>query len=228
MQFKNVLPVDRAGVLSALGYRGLPADEQTEAKLTAACHAVQQAAKPRFLYASFPLGAGLRLGTSETTLTGRDIAAHLAGCSSVLLLALTLGQRPEAAIRKAEATSVELAVLMDTAASTLAEQYANEAERQLRQQTETQGQFLTGRFSPGYGDLPIELQRDLLRLLDGPRAIGLSVSQSGILLPRKSITALLGIADHPVEGKLAGCDHCILFENCVQRKEGNYCGKPSL
>ena len=52
---------------------------------------------------------------------------------------------------------------------------------------------MTPRFSPGYGDLPIELQRDFLTLLDASRKIGLTATESSMLVPSKSITALIGI-----------------------------------
>ena len=57
--------------------------------------------------------------------------------------------------------------------------------------------FLTDRFSPGYGDFPMESSKDLVGLLDAGRRIGLTVSQSGILIPRKSVTAVLGVSDRP-------------------------------
>lgn len=52
------------------------------------------------------------------------------------------------------------------------EQTADAAEQTLRNEEREEGQFLTGRFSPGYGDYPIAVQNDLLRLLDAPRKIG--------------------------------------------------------
>ena len=45
-----------------------------------------------------------------------------------------------------------------------------------------------------------------------------------ILVPRKSVTAVCGIADHPVTGTLAGCATCALRETCKRRKEGIPCG----
>lgn len=44
------------------------------------------------------------------------------------------------------------------------------------------------------------------------------------MIPRKSITAVLGISDHPVKGKLATCNECVLRDKCELRKEGGFCG----
>ena len=86
------------------------------------------------------------------------------------------------------------------------------------------GYFVTGRFSPGYGDLPIDLQRDLLALCDAPRRIGLSATPSNLLTPGKSVTALLGISAHPVSGRARGCGTCRLSADCPYRKRGTHCG----
>lgn len=162
------------------------------------------------------LPARLLLGAGRLPLPGRDIALHLAGCSHCLVLALTLGVAADAGIRAAEASDMGKAVLMDTAASTLAEQYADLATGQLQAElaSERGKRYLTGRYSPGYGDLPLALQAPLLALANAQRAIGLTASASHILLPRKSITALIGVAAQPVSGHLAGCRGCALWEKC--------------
>ena len=83
--------------------------------------------------------------------------------------------------------------------------------------------WMTSRFSPGYGDFPLDYQRELLALTDAPRKIGLMVTSGSIMVPRKSITALIGIAGHPVTGRLASCDECLLRAECPFLKEGQHC-----
>jgi len=84
--------------------------------------------------------------------------------------------------------------------------------------------FTTPRFSPGYGDWPITEQSRIIRLLDGQRQIGLNVTKDSLMVPRKSITAVIGISDHPVKGCLATCDECVLRDKCLLKKEGKFCG----
>ncbi len=57
-----------------------------------------------------------------------------------------------------------------------------------------QALYLTDRFSPGYGDMPLAQSGQICEVLNTGRSIGLTVSQSGILMPRKSVTAVLGIS----------------------------------
>ena len=55
------------------------------------------------------------------------------------------------------------------------------------------GKTLAARFSPGYGDLPLEFQREIFRALDVPRRIGVSLGSSCLMSPSKSVTAIVGI-----------------------------------
>lgn len=226
MVFEEKLRPDRRAALRALGYGGAPVDEQTSEKLETAAAQLEKAATPRWVYRPFVLLPGCGLQGTGLVLQGSSIQKHLAGCGGCLLLALTLGDGVERLVRAAEAADMPGAVLLDALASALVEQYADAAENILREEMRRQGQYLTSRFSPGYGDLPIGHQREVLRLLDAHRAIGLSVSPSGIMLPRKSITAVLGVADHAVAGHLAGCGECALRAGCDRTRPcGNAGGK---
>lgn len=88
----------------------------------------------------------------------------------------------------------------DALGSALAEQMADAAEAELRQWAAGQGRYLTGRYSPGYGDWPITVQPLVAAALDTARRAGLCVTDSNLMTPRKSVTALLGVSDHPVRG----------------------------
>ena len=57
----------------------------------------------------------------------------------------------------------------------------------------TSGKEHTRRFSPGYGDMPIEIQVDILQLLDASRRLGMVLTESNLMIPTKSITALIGM-----------------------------------
>ena len=224
----NALAFVLAEARSLLGYGVAAPGGQAAARLEAAAREVLACGKARSTFRRFPLLPEKALRPGGPPLEGVDIAAHLEDCTAVYLLALTLGPGPDSLIRRAQATDMEQAVLLDACASAAIEHAAATAEETLRAQAAENGEFLTGRFSPGYGDFPITFQRELLHLLDAPRAIGLTVSESGILLPRKSITAVLGLSARPVTGRLAGCRHCLLYEKCQKRKEGDFCGNPPV
>lgn len=193
-------------------------DSTTQALLEQWAPALWREAHPRGAWVCLPLEA-----VADWPL-GSDLEEHLKGCTHTVLLALTLGVQVDGLIRRTTATDVAGAVAVDALASALVEQLADALEKRLREEWKNQGRYLTGRFGPGYGDSPLSLQNRICTLLDTPRKMGLSLTPSLLLTPTKSTTALLGVSDHPVKGKQAGCNHCKLRETCQYRKRGTYCG----
>ena len=219
MRMELALP-ERFDTRQALRYLGISTEEPdsaTRALLRRAERTLRAAAGPR--------AVAVRAARDDISpyLQGNDILRHLEGCGSCVLLACTLGAGVDAALRAAGASDMAYAVVLDALASVAVEQTADAAEQTLRNEEREEGQFLTGRLSPGYGDYPIAVQNDLLRLLDAPRKIGLCATPTHLLTPRKSVTAVLGVAGHPVTGRRAGCANCALRERCAYRKEGKTC-----
>lgn len=210
-----------------LGYR---ADSHTltaelDAMVEDCMREVQEQSIPRVVFSTpLPIERGeMGLHAADLPLIGQDMEKHLENCDHVLLLAVTLGTQLDMFIRRTEAVDMARAVVLDAAASVAVEEAAQRAEEELREHLARQGRYLTGRYSPGYGDYPISVQKELLRLTDAGRKIGLSVTKTHIMTPRKSITAVLGVADIPVKGHLAGCGHCVLRKTCLFRKRGTSC-----
>ena len=187
---------------------------------------IQAASQPRYVISGLlPLTekpAGLTVG-SGCILQGQDIRVHLQHCTSAVFLGATLGVQVDNLIRRAEVMDMAKAVALDAAANVAIEQLCSEAEETVRTQLKAQGKYLTMRFSPGYGDFPIVTQHELLSILDAPRRIGLSVTPTHIMTPRKSVTAVMGVSDIFVRGKLAGCGNCVMRNTCIYRKRGTTC-----
>ena len=191
-----------------------------------AAHALLESLAPQILAAARPRMVWAEYAPADTPglFAGRDIDAHLAGCSRFVLLAVTLGAEADKAVRRAGIGDVAAQTAADALASALAEQIADTAGNILAKLYKNEGLFLTGRYAPGYGDWPLTAQRQVSTLLELPKNLGVTVTESCLMLPRKSITAVMGIADHPVTGRLAGCAACALRDKCDDRKRGLYCG----
>lgn len=214
--------LDYKQVFRYLGAKEQPIPESMQALLNRAQKELWRTATPRAATRRMPMEQ------MQPLLQGQDILLHLQGCNECLLFGVTLGSAVDVALRRALAMDMVYAVVLDAAASVLVEQVAEELEQELRTHIEQQNQFMTGRFSPGYGDWPIAIQPQFVQWLDGLRQAGLCTTSSCLLTPGKSITALCGIADHPVTGKLAGCKNCVLRDTCTKRKEGEFCGKKTI
>ncbi len=173
------------------------------------------AAKPGYLYKILPLPC-------EWLLVGEDIKNHLFGCHSAALICATLGAEVDKLIRVKQITDMSRAVVINSLASVAVEQICDKIEEKLF--AAFPKSYFTFRYSPGYGDFPIELQKSFLSELDAPRKIGLSANSSHILTPSKSVTAVIGISSQPIEAKKRGCAVCNLRKTCRYRRNGEHCG----
>lgn len=211
--------INRAEVLQYLGWRGSEIPPEVAAQLEGCLDETLKVSEPRAVWKLFPTSA-----LPEELLAGDDIRALLAESPRCVLLAATLGGALENAIRRAQVRDMTRALMLDCCGSSAIETVCDGAEAQILD-TLGGGCFLTDRFSPGYGDLPLSVQPCLLRAVDAGRRIGLHLTPSGILTPRKSVTAVIGIAERPQPHRFRGCAYCSMFENCTYRKAGKTCGR---
>lgn len=166
---------------------------------------------------------GISLTGHRLILRGNDIAGHLQGCFGVVLLCAALGESVDKLLRKLQNEDMAKAVIADSMASAAIEQVCDNAEEEVRGRFP--GKFMTWRFSPGYGDFPLETQRDFLSAVNASRTVGVNLTDGGLLTPTKSVTAVIGISDKPVNSARRGCGSCNLRESCTFRKTGGHCGE---
>jgi hypothetical protein len=186
----------RAEVLRYLRYRGGAIDPESEALVASGMEQVRAVTHPRELWRIYDLAAvpgGLRLPGTTLMLPGQHIARHLQGCDRAALLAATLGAELDALLRQESRRDMTRAVILDAAASQYIEEICDAADRLIQEEAAREGRSTTLRFSPGFGDLPLDLQPLILTVLDAPRRIGLTATASNLLLPQKSVTAIIGL-----------------------------------
>ncbi len=165
------------------------------------------------------------LAGTRLTLPGHDIARHLEGAREVVLMACTLGVESERELRKHSSISSVDALLYGAAASALVEAAAEAAECIVARRAAERGLQAGSRYSPGYGDLTVAVLRAFLDGVDARRRIGLSVTEGNLLVPVKSVTAVVGLFDDsaPRIAARAGCDTCNLRAGCPFREKGTTC-----
>lgn len=159
-------------------------DEALAARIAPLTARVMAAAQPRRVWHRVTL-----------PLSGVDSASlvrHLSGCTEAFLVCGTLGAGVDAVQRTVAVTSAADALIAHAVATAAIENWMDRIEDALRESL-TPDQTLTTRFSPGYGDFPLTYQRTLLRVLDTARSIGVSLTDGGLLVPSKSVTAVIGI-----------------------------------
>lgn len=206
--------------LHFLGWKGTPLDEALITQIRDLIELAVREAQPRVILKRFTIEEnGALLGTSFVP-EGEEIRKILAPCHEAVLLAGTLGAQSERLLLRIQAQDTAKAVLLDAVLSAGIEAVMDAQEAALRQQLDRQGLYLTDRFSPGYGDMPLAQTRAICEVLAAQRTIGLTVSAAGIMIPRKSVTAVMGISRTPVKRRPSGCEGCKAKDTCALRRLG--------
>ncbi len=206
-------------VLRYLGYRGSSASADVRNKVMLCLDQLAETCPGRSVFRRFPvvLGDGcVTLG--ELKIESRELRVHLDGCREAYLFAATLGARADLLLERYSRTDMSLAAVFQAAAAARVESYCDWIQERLAEEAAGEGLHLRPRYSPGYGDFSILHQKDILRLLDCPKRIGLSMTESFLLVPTKSVTAVIGITADGTTCHIGKCMECGA-EHCPFRKE---------
>lgn len=180
-----------------LGIRGKPAGEAL-AVLESAYPMAQEAALPRSLMRRAAMRAceGRLMIADVLAIPSLDLCRLFAGAREGLALAVTLGAPLDALVRRLMLTDPALGAAVGACASALVDEYIDGLLEEQSAALAAEGLRLSPRFSPGYGDAPLSCQGPLLSWLEA-RRIGISLTSGGLMLPEKSVTALMAL--RPVE-----------------------------
>ena len=122
----------------------------------------------------------------------RSLSKAFFGSKSAIIFVATVGLTADRLVKKYEGISVLRAHMINALATerieSLCDSFADMAQRELFSEY-----ALTKRFSAGYGDLPLEFQRDIFMLLTPEKYIGVTLNDSLLMTPTKSVSALIGI-----------------------------------
>ena len=187
------IPFDETEILR---YALLPsfAPRPEELPLEECLKAAKGAARCRAVWRRYPLerdGGILDLGFARTD--SKDLRRHLEGCGEVLLFACTAGAEMDRRIARAKLQSPAKGLLMHAIGAQQVEGGCDRLCERLKERfSEKQ---LTDRFSPGYGDLPLEMQRDVMEALDCAGILGITLTDSLLMIPGKSVTGIIGMKE---------------------------------
>lgn len=200
--------------LRYIGYKGEP-DNAVKA-LLARAEREFAAVNPKFCFGVF------KKSDCGALLLGGNIKNHLKDSETVVFFAATLGAAADRIIRAAEVSDMAYALVADAYASAFIEDFCDSCEEKIKAAA---GGSLTWRFSAGYGDYPISLQNDIITLLSADKKIGLTAAENHILIPRKSVTAVMGVIGRERGEKINKCESCNMKDRCSFRKDGKSCGR---
>lgn len=221
------LEINKEEVLRYLGYKGQDIDGNLTNTIEECREEIKKIITPRVVYSYKNIKSsddGVEVITTNLILKGNDIKEHLKNSTECVLMAVTLGNEIERQTRLYEKTNLTKALILDACATTVVEEVCDIVENSVKEKAILSGMNITFRYSPGYGDLPLDVQSSFLRALEAQKKIGLTVSENNLLFPRKSVTAIIGIVNSGIEKKKKSCKECSNYENCSFKREGETCG----
>lgn len=183
--------LDRKETLRYLGYAGVKSTDGMEWLLDECEALIMPVLAPKAVYAPFPLEflGGERINLGFATVNSHSLFLNLSGCKSIVLFAATVGAGVDRLIAKYNRLSPARAAVLQAMGAAAVEQWCDELNARI---TEEYGPSRP-RFSCGYGDLPLSLQRSIFPALNVTKNIGVTLTEGDLMMPSKSVTAIVGI-----------------------------------
>ncbi len=212
-------PVRVDEVVRYMGSRSVGAQEL--ALVESAIAACRDKLQYKACYSVFPLSVeGEKITLPFSQIQSRSLAKNLCGCDRVVIFAATIGLWPDRLVMRCARSEPSKALAVQALGAERIEALCDALQNDLASEFEPQGFSLRPRFSPGYGDCNIIVQRDLFRALDCSRKIGLTLNESMLMSPTKSVTAFIGLGQTQTaavssDNRCAGCTQ----KNCTFRSE---------
>ena len=218
----QILEISAAETRRYAGLKNAPTFD--EKNIAAACDEALLLLNVRGIYKIYDYDCENCIVNSEPTfkICGNSIIKHLAGCEKVACIAVTVGEDIENEVtKKFDAGEYVASVLLDAAATAAVEQAADELEKAVDREVSKKSLKMRWRFSPGYGDWQLENQKKFFYITGAPE-IGMNLTESLMLVPRKSVTAIIGLeknifSDKNIKHKKS-CANCGKI-NCLARSE---------
>lgn len=226
MNKENIF-IDKSEVLRYMGYKGQKIDNILDKTIDSAIEEIKEISNPKYIYKEYSLGKPdgiITFENSSISLSGNSINKHLKNSTIAVVMAATLGNIVDAKIRYYEKIDMQKAIILDACATEFIEKICDYVEEEIRDKFKNQGR-ITFRYSPGYGDLTLDCQKSIIESLRADKFIGLTCNRCNLLIPRKSVTAIIGIVDNGKDiSNIKGCEYCKLNKTCAFRKGGKVCG----
>ena len=187
-----------------LGYRrATPPEADVSALMEKAAGEMQAVMKAQAVFEVFDLtvdnpssevvsAGSTTISFADVSLQSRDLGRNLSGCSQVALLAATIGPQVDTLIRRHSSLDPVYASILQATGAMFIEELVDLTNSEIKKIAAAQGLKTKPRYSPGYGDVPLQVQKDFFRLLPCTR-IGLTLMDTLIMAPEKSVTAFIGI-----------------------------------
>lgn len=148
--------------------------------------------RPARTWRRFPIEGGAIISGGVRLDIAGTLARHIVGCRAAYLVCGTIGAAFDAFQRRVSVSSGADALIAQAIGAALIEKLMDSVEDEIHGEL-AENETLVERYSPGYGTFPLAAQRTLLALLDAPIKVGVSLTDTLLMVPSKSVSAIIGI-----------------------------------
>lgn len=191
----EILPVNEKEIWRYAGYLGNPNGISEDLKSRLEC--VRADLNGKFSYKVCYKRMSIKWENDMPSLPfhskSKNLALRLKGCDEIILFSATVGLEVDRYIARYQKISPIKALIANAYGNERIENLCDTFCSDMEENFKCENLTLTKRYSPGYGDLPIEAQSELFKLLDCSRQIGVSLNSSMLMSPSKSVTAIIGL-----------------------------------
>lgn len=205
---KSAVPFDRPQALRYFGYGGKEIPKEVETTFDKCVKEALALCSYRVCFSVFPVkktADALDLGFTVTE--SESLLNNLAGCEKAVVFAATVGIEIDRLITRYQSISPLAAYAVSAIGAERVESLCDVFCGEIAETYKKEGLTSRPRFSCGYGDFPIEKQRDFFLALDCERKIGLTLTSGLLMSPTKSVTALIGLSK-VCANAAQGCENC--------------------
>lgn len=202
--------IDRKEALRYMGLGRNTPDERTLDMMEECIRETEKVMQPRNVHRRFSLKVDDddNISAGGLTFHSKNLAKNLTGCGEIIFFAATLGNGVDMLMNRYNKLSIARAAVLQGVGAAAIEAYCNECQKALEEELKAERLFLRPRFSPGYGDLPLTIQKEFLDVLAAYKTVGIILSDGGVMLPEKSVTAVMGISSENSRCHIEGCEIC--------------------
>ena len=185
-------PISKKDILRYLGAKA--SDGETDALLSECIELSKDIFTYKICYSEFDISFDKdKIDLGFTTLSSQNLKRNLQGCQKAIVFAATVGSGIDRLIARYSVNSASKALVLQAIGTERIESLCDRFNEEISEEKNSEGFICHPRFSPGYGDLSLDAQKKLLAALDSQRKIGITLTESLLMLPTKSVSAIIGL-----------------------------------
>lgn len=217
----DITKVNRKEINRYLGYRNISPDENVNRLIDEVLIDASKLIMPKYIAQRFKISIKdniVKIDNSDIYFESKNLSDNLSGCDEMFMFAATLGAAADNYIHRLSITNMAKASVAQAAFASLIESFCNEKQKELGESLLKEGLYLKPRFSPGYGDLKLESQKSFFELMEITKRLGITLTESMLMFPTKSVSAFIGITNNNNSCHIAKCREC-KNKDCEFRNE---------